>query len=52
MSPTCIGFIRRLGLGLMAAALVAFPQQITHEVRVVNIEVPVRVFDGPLASRT
>ena len=49
MSPTCIGFIRRLGLGLMAAALVAFPQQITHEVRVVNIEVPVRVFDGPLA---
>lgn len=30
----------------MAIGLIILPQQISHDVRVVNIEVPVRVFDG------
>ena len=38
--------IGRLGGGLIAFSLMASPQQISHDVRVVNIEVPVRVFDG------
>ena len=32
--------------GFLLIATAAFPQQLSYEVRVVNIEVPVRVFDG------
>jgi VWFA-related protein len=48
MDMTVLGIIRRLGGGLLALGLIASSQQISHDVRVVNIEVPVRVFDGDI----
>lgn len=41
-----VEFLKKLGRGIMAVGLFILPQQISHDVRVVNIEVPVRVFDG------
>jgi len=34
------------GLSLLVLGAIAFAQQVSHDVRVVNIEVPVRVFSG------
>jgi VWFA-related protein len=37
---------KKLGYKIFAIGLIVLPQQLSHDVRVVNIEVPVRVFDG------
>jgi hypothetical protein len=38
--------MRKAIFGFLLIAAAAFPQQLSHEVRVINIEVPVRVFKG------
>ncbi len=38
--------MKKILAGFLLIATAAFPQQLSHEVRVINIEVPVRVFQG------
>jgi hypothetical protein len=38
--------MKKILAGFLIAGAAAFPQQLSHEVRVINIEVPVRVFKG------
>lgn len=38
--------MKKILVGFLLIAAAAFPQQLSHEVRVINIEVPVRVFQG------
>jgi VWFA-related protein len=47
LQSRAVDFItKKLGYKILAIGLIVLPQQLSHDVRVVNIEVPVRVFDG------